>query len=184
MAAGAAEGVGRVWSELDLERPAEAVGEVGAHGVVVVHDEDARVLRAKLSALLTRRAALRERAGHQAALLPEAVDEPSEDEAFLGRVHDALEARHGEAGFGPEALAEEVGLSRRQLQRRLRRLTGQGPAETLWAFRLERAVQLLEAGAASVSEVAYRTGFRDPSHFARAFREAFGEAPSAHRRRS
>jgi signal transduction histidine kinase/ligand-binding sensor domain-containing protein/DNA-binding response OmpR family regulator len=144
---------------------------------------DAALLRARLAALVARGRALREHYGRRVTLEPAGIALRSEDEVFLDRVRAVLEARHGEATLGPEALAEDLGVSRRQLQRRLRRLTGQGPAALLWSFRLDRAVQLLDAGVGSVSEVAYRTGFRNASHFARAFREAFGEAPSAHRRR-
>jgi AraC-like DNA-binding protein len=49
-------------------------------------------------------------------------------------------------------------------------------------FRLERASQLLRARAGTVSEIAYSVGFTNPAYFARAFRKAFGEAPSEHAR--
>ena len=73
-----------------------------------------------------------------------------------------------------------MGLSRRQLERRLRSTTGLTPAEVIRQMRLERASQLLKAGAGSVSEIAYQVGFKSPQYFSTAFREAFGHSPSDH----
>jgi transcriptional regulator GlxA family with amidase domain len=47
------------------------------------------------------------------------------------------------------------------------------------SLRLQRAEQLLRAGAGSVSEVAYAVGFKSVAHFSNAFQERYGERPSA-----
>jgi transcriptional regulator GlxA family with amidase domain len=89
-----------------------------------------------------------------------------------------VEAQLGECQFGVERLAEEVGLGRRQLQRKIHALTGGTPHHYIQESRLERARQLLEQKAGNVSEVAYRVGFNDPRHFARLFHQRFGKLPS------
>ena len=86
----------------------------------------------------------------------------------------------GESTFDVGLLADAVGLSRRQLERRLRSATGLTPAEVIRQMRLERASQLLKTGAGSVSEIAYQVGFKSPKYFSTAFREAFGHSPSDH----
>ncbi len=85
-----------------------------------------------------------------------------------------------ENGFGVFELADTLGLSRRQLHRKLTALTGYGPADFLRQLRLERAAQLLRQHYGTVAEVAYQVGFNKPRHFSRLFRDHFGVNPSAY----
>jgi signal transduction histidine kinase len=62
---------------------------------------------------------------------------------------------------------------------KLRALTGETPSNLIRSFRLQRAEQLLRAGAGAVSEVAYSVGFKSVSHFSNAFQDRYGERPSA-----
>ncbi len=71
-----------------------------------------------------------------------------------------------------------MGLSPRQLQRRLPELTGLGPAAYLRTVRLAVAARLLDARAGTVSEIAARIGL-DPASFSRLFRQLYGVPPSA-----
>jgi AraC-like DNA-binding protein len=91
-----------------------------------------------------------------------------------------VEAHLDDDGFSVEALADELGLSRSQLNRRLKEMTGQTSGAFLRGLRLERAAQLLAAQAGTVSEVAYAVGFCSLSHFSKRFREHFGVLPSAY----
>ena len=106
------------------------------------------------------------------------VNLPSRDAAFLEKVQEAIEANLGEANFGVDALAEAVAMSRRQLLRKLRALTGETPIHLIRWQRLERAALLLRQDTGSVKEVAYATGFNSLRNFRRAFREAYGASPS------
>ncbi len=97
---------------------------------------------------------------------------------------DCVNAHLSDSSFTIDWLADEAGMSRRNLDRRLHEMTGQTAAEILRRFRMERAVQLLRANAGSVSDVAYAVGFNSPAHFSKAFRDRFGRAPSDLRRRT
>ena len=108
----------------------------------------------------------------------------SSDELFIERLDDIIDARLSDDGFSVEQLAEEVGVSRAQLFRTLRRITDQSPSEIIRSKRLERAALLLASHAGNVSEVAYATGFKSLSHFSRAFTQEFGCRPSAWAERS
>ena len=68
-------------------------------------------------------------------------------------------------------------MSRSQLYRKLKALTGQTPTLFLRKIRLERGRELLEQDYGNVSEVAYAVGFKDAGYFAKCFREAFGTLP-------
>ncbi len=111
---------------------------------------------------------------------PSGISVSSEEEVFLQRGIAIVEAQMQDEHFGPEALAEVLGVSLRQLRRRLGTSLGEGPAAFIRRLRLERAAQLLDARAGTVAEIAYRVGFSDPSNFARAFRAHFGHSPSEH----
>lgn len=100
--------------------------------------------------------------------------------AFLDRVREVVEANVASAAFGTAALAEAVGMSPRQLRRKLSALTGETAAQAVRRVRLDRAAALLADGAHSVKEVAYDTGFSSTSGFRRAFGERYGVSPSAY----
>ena len=102
----------------------------------------------------------------------------SAEAAFVASVREAIEAGLADDGFSVERLAAAVGMSRSQLHRRLTDAVGQTPSAAIRTMRLERAAQLLEARAGTVSEVAYGVGFKSVSHFSTAFQKHHGRRPS------
>ncbi len=102
------------------------------------------------------------------------------DRRFLTELEDRLVTHVGEADFNVDDLAQELGLSRVQLYRKLKAITGETPADRLRRLRLDRAADLLRVGKLTVSEIAYTVGFNSPSHFGRAFRAHFGRTPTEH----
>ena len=68
-------------------------------------------------------------------------------------------------------------MSRTQLHRKVKALTGQSASEFIRNYRLEYAYQLLQNNAGSVSEVAFQTGFSSASYFSKAFSAKFGQSP-------
>lgn len=103
---------------------------------------------------------------------------PSLDQSFLARVEQSVERNLDNGEFSVEQLADEVALSRAQLHRKLKALTGQAPSDFIRGLRLRRAHVLLAARAGTVSEVAYQVGFNSPAHFSTSFSRQFGYAPS------
>lgn len=77
-----------------------------------------------------------------------------------------------------QQLATLCELSRFQFLRRFERTTGLTPYAWLIRLRLERACLLLMAPGANIAEVSQAVGFYDQSHFNRAFKQAYGLAPS------
>ncbi|RTQ45812.1 hybrid sensor histidine kinase/response regulator [Hymenobacter gummosus] len=103
---------------------------------------------------------------------------PSLDKTFLERVEQAVERNLDNGEFSVEMLSDEVALSRAQLHRKLKALTGEAPSDFIRGLRLRRAHVLLAARAGTVSEVAYQVGFNSPAHFSTSFSRQFGYAPS------
>jgi len=135
-------------------------------------------LLARAENLIELRRALRERYSAEVVVGPSKVAVPSTDAVFLDRVRAVVEEHIGNTAFGVEWLAGEVHLSRRQLHRRLRALTGLSTVGFIRMMRLERAAHLLEQRAGTVAEVARAVGFEDASYFARLFRQVYGRPPS------
>jgi AraC family carnitine catabolism transcriptional activator len=81
-------------------------------------------------------------------------------------------------------IARRVGLSARQLRRRFQQSTGLALMRAYLMIRLSRAHNLLQQTDLSVTEIAISAGFRSLEHFSRAYRGAFGCAPSVDRHQS
>jgi signal transduction histidine kinase/CheY-like chemotaxis protein len=109
---------------------------------------------------------------------PTAPDVLSTDDELLENVRATIEKHLGNSNFGVEWLADEVALSARQLQRRLQASVRLSAAGLIRMMRLQRAAQLLERRAGTVSEIAYRVGFHDAEHFSRLFRQTYGLTPT------
>ena len=77
-----------------------------------------------------------------------------------------------------EELGQQIGLSRVQLFRKVKKLTGHSPNEWLRIIRLERAAFLLASTDKTISEVSYSVGFASSSYFAKCYKEYFGENPA------
>ena len=97
--------------------------------------------------------------------------------AFITRFKEVVEKRLADSDISVEDLAADMNLSRVQLYRKVKNLTGSSPVELLRTTRLNRAYQLLLTSDKSVSEVAYDVGFTAPSYFTKCFKEEFGILP-------
>ena len=96
---------------------------------------------------------------------------------FLSRFREAVESRLSDSDLSVDDLAADMNLSRVQLYRKVKAVTGSSPVELLRTARLNRAYQLLLTTDKSVSEVAYAVGFTAPSYFTKCFKEEYGKVP-------
>ena len=103
---------------------------------------------------------------------------PSLDQEFLRRIEEAVLGHLGDEAFGVDELSSAIGMSRTQVHRKLKALTGQSPGEHIRGTRLQRARALLQAQVGTVAEVAYQVGFGSPAAFSTAFSRQFGYPPS------
>jgi signal transduction histidine kinase/CheY-like chemotaxis protein len=100
------------------------------------------------------------------------------DEKLLNKITQCVEDNISNSGFSIDKLCGCTGLSRRNMFRKLKALTGMSPSEFIRYVRLKRAAQLLEQKAGSVSEIAFQTGFENLSYFSKCFKEVFQKLPS------
>lgn len=139
---------------------------------------NARELLVRAENLIEVRRMLRQR--FSGAVMVQATDvaASSVDSAMLEQAQAFVEAHMGERGFEVPQVADEVGMSPRQFRRKIRALTGLSAAGFVRTLRLQRAAQLIEKQAGTISEIAYRVGFQDAKYFSRLFRQAYGVLPS------
>ena len=105
------------------------------------------------------------------------ADTPKAESPFLERFRSILQQNLHDADFNVERIGEEMGMSRVQLYRKVKQLTGMTPVELLRKSRLARGRQLLETTDSSISEIAYDTGFSAPSYFTKCFKDEYGISP-------
>ena len=103
--------------------------------------------------------------------------EPAAVSHFITRFKEVVERRLDDSDVSVEDLAADMNLSRVQLYRKVKAVTGSSPVELLRTARLNRAYQLLITTDKSVSEIAYDVGFTAPSYFTKCFKETYGMLP-------
>ena len=99
------------------------------------------------------------------------------DKTFAAQLRKIIQDNLSDNEFNVERIGDEIGLSRVQLYRKVKALTGYSPVEMLRKARLTRARHLLRTTEKTVSEVAYAVGFSTPSYFSKCYKEEFGESP-------
>lgn len=99
-------------------------------------------------------------------------------DSFLEKVLQIIRDNLSNESFNIEMLSRAIGLSERQLQRKLKAITNKSPNQLISSVRLHRAKELLIENTYNISEVAYLTGFTNPSYFSQSFKKEFGRSPS------
>ncbi len=116
-----------------------------------------------------------------ASLSQESSTLSEQDQQLLHQVVECVKKGIENGKLSIETIASDVGLSRSQLNRRVKAITGVTTQQYVNRVRLEQARELLADPTLQVSEVAYQCGFDDVASFSRSFRRAFGVSPSQHR---
>lgn len=99
------------------------------------------------------------------------------DKQFLRQLQAIIQQNLSDSEFGVEDMGQQIGLSRVQLYRKVKAMTGSSVVDLLRKARLAKARRLLETRSMSVSEVAYEVGFSAPSYFTKCFKEEYGMLP-------
>ena len=111
---------------------------------------------------------------------PEPSPEPNAaniDDTFIERFKNVVEQNLADSDLSVEVIGQQLGLSRVQLYRKVKALTGTTPVDWLRKARLAKAKQILLASDLTVSEIAYKVGFTSPSYFTKCFKDEYGVVP-------
>ena len=102
----------------------------------------------------------------------------SPDRRFLDTFLKAMDKHMSNTNLKIEVIGDEIGLSRVQLYRKVKALTGMTPIEILRETRLKRAMQLLKTTDKTVSEIANEVGFATPGYFSSCFKKQYDKYPT------
>ncbi|RMD94194.1 MAG: DUF4242 domain-containing protein [Calditrichaeota bacterium] len=100
------------------------------------------------------------------------------EEQFLNQLMDITEEVWNDETFNVEDFGKRMGLSKSQFYRKITALTGQAPNKFIKEFRLRKAIELIEKQHGNISQIAFETGFSNPSYFSKCFQKRFGTLPS------
>ena len=108
------------------------------------------------------------------------IDIKSNSDRLMEKIMKVINDNLDNPDLKVEMLAEEVGLSRAQLHRRVKEMTGISTGEFIRNIRLKKAAELLSEKKINISQVAYMVGFSSQTHFSTAFRKFYGISPTEH----
>ena len=142
----------------------------------------AEVLLAHIASLLANRQKLREifaaneSPAHTESRVEEKISTP--DKRFMDALRDAIYKNMSNPKLKMDDLGADMGISRVQLYRKVKVMTGKSPVELLREIRLQRANKLLKSTDKTVAEVAYEVGFGTPGYFSACFKKQYGKYPT------
>jgi signal transduction histidine kinase/ligand-binding sensor domain-containing protein/DNA-binding response OmpR family regulator len=111
-------------------------------------------------------------------IIPKNITTNPLDEAFVEKVINCIMKNMSNEEFSVEELGDMVAMSRSNLFRKLKAITGQTPIEFIYNIRLKHAMDLLLERKLNMSQIAYEVGFRNPSSFTKSFRKQYGKSPT------
>ena len=108
----------------------------------------------------------------------EQVEVKGNDDALMERIMRSVNANFSDPDYNVDTMASDVGISRAQLHRKMKEITGVSTGKFLRNLRMEQAARLLREGKVNISQIADRVGYADQAHFSTAFKAHFGLSPS------
>jgi transcriptional regulator GlxA family with amidase domain len=142
---------------------------------------DSEVLKARIKNLIDQRRKLRDQFRKEGLIGLEDKEITSIDKKFLQNVLHVINNHLSDTKFTIEMFAEELSMSRRNLDRKLIALSGESPSDTIKRVRLTHASKLLTQKSGNISEVALEVGFSNPAYFSKCFSQQFGLTPSEYK---
>ena len=152
-----------------------AEGYEGGADAYITKPFSGKVLRVRVKNLLAIRQQLK--SIYSQGIVPDSKT-VNVDDKFMADFHKIVLARIDDAELSVEEISREMGLSRVQMYRKVKALTGSTPVKLISLTRLRRAEVLLRQGGKTVAEVSYQVGFSSPSYFSKCFKDYFGRLPS------
>ena len=152
-----------------------------AHGAdsYITKPFHSKVLLARVDNLLKQRNLLKSvyQSSKEAEQEVEASKLDDRDKQFVKQLNTIIQQNLSNSEFGVEDIGKEIGLSRVQLYRKVKAMTGSSVVDLLRKARLAKAKRLLESRSMSISEVAYDVGFSAPSYFTKCFKDEYNMLP-------
>ncbi len=151
--------------------------EIGADAYIT-KPFNMQFLRAKINQLIQSRKKLYASFSQDVYIMPSKMAESELDQKFLQNAIDCILMNIADNTLNVEGLAVALNLSRSNVYRKIKALTGKTIIEFIRIVRLKQAIKLMETKKYSLAEIAYLTGFTSPSYFTKSFKDQYGKPPS------
>lgn len=135
-------------------------------------------LQKRVENLLHNRKVLQTRYQQEVVLKATDIQITSYEENLINKIQEIIDANITNSDFTVENFATEISMSRMQLHRKLKALTGYSATEFLRSQRLKLAIDLLQNNTIPISQVGYEVGFSNPSYFSKCFKEVYDCTPT------
>ncbi len=100
------------------------------------------------------------------------------DEMLMKRIMKSMNEHISDPDYNVEKMSEDVGVSRAQLHRKMKEMTGISTSEFIRNIRIEQAAKLIKEGKINITQIAYSVGFNNQTHFSTVFKKHYGMSPS------
>jgi len=141
------------------------------------------LLEARIENIIEQRKRLQEAyRRHLMGLEPARAEAPSQDEKFIARLLNFMDANIDNSELTVEEMVSEMAMGRTVFFNKLKHLTGLAPIEFIRELRIKRAAQLLRAGEYNISQITYMVGMSDSRYFSKCFKKVYGVTPSEYKK--
>jgi DNA-binding response OmpR family regulator len=144
----------------------------------IIKPFDAEELQVRVKNLIEQRARLREKFMREYITEVDEQSLLSPEDKFMKKIFEIFSEHLSEPEFNLDQMTEELNVSRTQLYRKTKAITGLAPKDLLRTFRLKKSVSLFDMGEQNITQVMYQVGFNNLSYFAKCFREQYKVNPS------
>ncbi|WP_237706109.1 hybrid sensor histidine kinase/response regulator transcription factor [Thermophagus xiamenensis] len=135
-------------------------------------------LKAQIHSLIRNRERLLEKFANSPFVPYGSIANNKKDEEFLNKLNQEIENNLTNPDFSINHLASALLMSRSNLQRKIKGISGMTPNDYIRVYKLKRAARLIIEGDYRINEICYLVGFNNPSYFAKCFQKQFGKLPS------
>ena len=99
------------------------------------------------------------------------------DVKFIKEIHQVIEDNIDNSDFNIDLISSTIGLSRSAFFKKVKSLTGYAPVDLIKEYRINKSLELMRTTDFSITEIAFKSGFKDSGYFGKCFRKRFGKSP-------
>lgn len=140
------------------------------------------VLKAKIQSIIKNRTQLRKLFGEKMSAIEVPVPEIAATDPFMDKLIELIKEKASDSELQVSDLYEEMGYGRVQFFRKIKAVSGISPNKLIVNIRMKMAADMLRENKCTISEIAYQTGFSDPSYFSRVFKSVFQITPKEYQK--
>jgi YesN/AraC family two-component response regulator len=136
------------------------------------------VLISRVKNILDTREKLKNLYGKRFSLETLGLEVRSYDEKFTQKLYELMGKNIDNSELNLDSFCREIGMSRANLYRKIKSITGLSPNEFIRNFRLETAAKIMSEASVNVSEVYVKVGFNSLAYFSNCFKSLYGISPT------